>query len=95
MFTSYGISGICTFDLSGRVNRGLLKKYHDEIEIDFMPYIKYEEFINYINERNNKLKNRTIKELFEVMLNNKLIDILLDEAKINKDIYLKNLELIL
>lgn len=91
MFTSYGISGICTFDLSGRVNRGLLKKYREEIEIDFMPYIKYEEFINYINERNAKLKNRTIKELFEGMLNNKLIDILLDEAKINKDRYWNNL----
>lgn len=93
MFTSYGISGICTFDLSGRVNRGLLRKSKEEIEIDFMPYIKYNDFVRYINDRNKKIKNRTIKELFEGMLNNKLIDILLEEAKIKKDRYWNNLNI--
>lgn len=84
MFTDYGISGICTLDLSGRVARGLYNNKLEQLKIDFLPYLE-EDFITYINERNKKLKNRNLTELFEGMLNYKLVNILLKTIKIDNN----------
>lgn len=82
MFTLYGISGICTFDLSGRIKRGIESKKIEQLKIDFMPYIK-DNFIEYINNRNEKLKNRNLIELFEGMLNYKLVMVLFKTINID------------
>lgn len=81
MFTNYGISGICTFDLSGRIKRGIENKKNEYLIIDFLPYV--DSFIDYMNSRNNKLSSKNLLELFEGMLNHKLVKILFNQTKIN------------
>lgn len=87
--TDYGISGICVFNLSANIARGLENKNKEEIIINFLPEI--EDFITYITKRNKKLKGRTISRIFDGLLNYKLADFLLKKAKINKDKYWEEL----
>lgn len=84
--TDYGVSGICIFQISGRVARGLSNNQKETIIIDFLPYLKVnnkDEFITWIDNRNKLVKNRTIMELLEGMLNYKIINIILKELKIS------------
>lgn len=81
--TDYGISGICIFNLSGYVSRGLKKKKHEFIKIDFLPSIdRLEEFFL---KRSETLNNVSIKTFLEPLLNYKLVDLFLDLAHIKKD----------
>lgn len=81
--TDYGVSGICIFNLSGDAARGLDNNKKEEIIINFLPEI--EDFITFMNQRNNKVKGRNISQLFDGLLNYKLADFLLKKAKINKN----------
>lgn len=89
MLTNYGVSGICVFDLSGRIKRGL-NSNKEELLIDFLPCI--DNFIEYIGKKDKQLKNRNIFELLEGTLNHKLIEILLEKSKIKKDSKLKEID---
>lgn len=92
--TDYGISGICTFNLSHFVSRGLKEKKQEQVSIDFLPIVNSsskEEFINWVEKRNKQVKNRTLFELFEGILNYKLVNVLLTEAKINPQKHYENL----
>ena len=84
--TDYGISGICTFNLSHVVSRGLKNKKLEHVVIDFLPFIETNsitEFIDWVEERNKLVKNRTLLELLEGILNYKLITVLLNRSHIN------------
>lgn len=84
--TDYGISGICTFNLSHIVSRGLKNKKQEHVVIDFLPFVETNsitEFTSWIEERNKLIKNRTLLELFEGILNYKLIAVLLNRSHIN------------
>lgn len=83
--TDYGISGICVFNLSNVVTKLLDQKQNVKIKIDFLPYLKLsiEDLISFIDKRNQMLKKRNIGELFDSLLNYKLVNILLTESKIN------------
>ncbi len=87
--TDYGVSGICVFNLSQYISKGLDKNNKEEITINFLPEI--EDFIPYMNERNNKVKGRNISRLFDGLLNYKLADILIKKAGINKEDYWNDL----
>ncbi|MBQ9854283.1 MAG: aminoacetone oxidase family FAD-binding enzyme [Bacilli bacterium] len=92
--TNYGLSGICIFCLSGQVSRGLYKNKTEQISINFLHPFNintYEEFINFINKRNNVMKNRTISDLLDGLLNYKLINLLLKLSKIDRFNYWNNL----
>lgn len=89
MLTNYGVSGICVFDLSGRIKRGL-NSNKEELLIDFLPCI--DNFIEYIEKKDKQLKNRNIFELLEGTLNHKLIEMLLEKSKIKKDSKLKEID---
>lgn len=78
--TNYGISGICVFNLSGRVARGLEKNKKEVVEINFLDglnILNENEFIEWMDKRNEVVKNRTIFELLEGVLNYKLVNVLL------------------
>ena len=65
--TDYGISGICIMNLS---------RYYDQnkdnkIIIDFLPTIN--NLYDFINDRNKLLKERTVIELLEMLINYKLL----------------------
>ncbi len=82
--TSYGISGICTFNLSSKIIRGLDKNNKEEVIINFLPFLK-EEPLNWFKERSKKMKNPTIENLLEGIINYKLIKVILTNSNINKD----------
>ena len=89
MLTDYGISGICVFQLSSLASRLLDKQKKVFVKIDFVPYET--DVLNLLNNRNNKLKNRNIKELLIGMLNDKLISVILDKSNILESSYLNEL----
>lgn len=92
--TDYGISGICTFNLSYFISKGLSIGKSELIKINFLPFISnlsQEESIIWFNKREEKVKERTIAELLEGILNCKLVAVLLQESNISKDASWHNL----
>jgi predicted Rossmann fold flavoprotein len=92
--TDYGVSGICIFQLSRTISRGLYNNKKEKIKIDFIPNINtpnINSFIEYLDSRNNKLKNRNILELLEGLLNYKLVLAILKEANIKHTLNLNKL----
>ena len=80
--TEYGISGICIFNLSNEVSRGLFNKNKEEVLINFLPEIDENKLINLLST------NRNIRRVLNSILNNKLVDIFLNINNINNtDIY--------
>lgn len=74
--TSYGISGICTFNLSHFVTRGLDSSKKEEIHINFVPFI--ETLITpWMEDYSRKHPNKSLRELLEGFLNYKIVDVIL------------------
>ena len=69
--TEYGISGICVFNLSNKLVRGLDNGKKEVIKINFVPFITNPISI-WLYNYNKKNENKTIKELLEGFLNNKM-----------------------
>ena len=85
-FTKYGLSGICIFNLTNYISRGLKEKKEEIVKINLVPFIdalitpwmdKY--------AKNNKSKN--LSELLEGFLNYKLVNVILEESNLDKDKY--------
>ncbi len=83
--TSYGVSGICIFNLSRYVSRALDNNQKVTLKINFVPFLTSNDFNLYLS----KLANISLKEILEGFLNYKLIDIILDKSRLSKDL-LKN-----
>lgn len=86
--TDYGVSGICVFQLSSYVSRGLYNFCREEIEINFLSSLDIyneEDFIRYFDDRNRLVKNRNISQLLDGILNYKLINLFLRISKIDRD----------
>lgn len=79
-----GISGICTFNISGIAAKNLDKKV--TVKINFLPNLE-ESFYDWFTSRNNYIKNHTIEELLESIFPYKLMFVLLKKAGISKDSY--------
>ena len=84
--TEYGISGICVFNLSRFVSRGLYQSKKETIKINFIPWFRgnMQELIEWMNQRNQTMINRKLYELLEGFLHYKLVDVLLKISNINK-----------
>jgi len=94
--TDYGVSGICIFCLSGQVSRGLSKNKKEQIAINFLhPFniTTKEEFIIWMDKRNKFVKNRTISDLLDGLLNYKLINLILKLSKIDRNNSWNNLSI--
>ncbi len=89
--TSYGLSGICTFNLSHDVSRGLIDNKEYEIHINFVPFI--ETLVTpWLDNYSKKCSTKNISELLEGFLNYKVVNVLLKVCGINKDVYYKDLD---
>lgn len=75
--TEDGISGICTMQLSSYISKGLYLGKDERIKINFLPFIDEDEFFVFMDNRSRKMKNRTVMELLEGVLNYKLISVIL------------------
>ncbi len=82
--TDYGVSGICIFQLSSKIVRGLYNKNREVIEINFLPWLD-ENINSYFDKRSNLLKNRSILELLDGLLNYKLVNLILKKNKIDSN----------
>lgn len=94
--TNYGVSGICIFNLSGRVARGLDDNKKERIEINFLDGLNIkseDDFINWMEERAILVKDRNIFELLEGVLNYKLVNVLIKQSKLKNDLKWKNLSM--
>lgn len=68
-FTDYGVSGICMMNISN------LAQPHDLLKIDLVPTIS--DIISYLDLKNQTVKNRTIQELLDGLLNYKIVNLIL------------------
>lgn len=77
-FTDYGISGICTFNLSGIISRGLLENKNYKILINLIPWFKgnKEDFLQWMNNQDEKLKDYKLREILEGFLNYNLVNLI-------------------
>ena len=76
--TDYGISGICVFNLSNEVSRGLYNNKKEEILINFLPELTEEQLINLLSSK------RSIRRVLAGILNNKLVEIVLNLNSLKK-----------
>ena len=86
--TDYGVSGICIFNLSSIISRGLYNNKEEKIIINFLHPFNInseQEFINFMNTRNKTMNNRTISDLLDGFLNYKLINLILKLSKIKRE----------
>lgn len=93
-FTDYGISGICVFNLSSLIARGLDNNKKEEVVINFVPWLEaqsIEEIINYLEQRENKVTGRNLKEFLSGFLEEKLVKTILEVSNINSDKYYSEL----
>lgn len=76
--TDYGISGICVFNLSNEVSRGLYNNKKEEVLINFLPELTEEQLIDLLSGKRN------IRRVLTGILNNKLIEIVLNLNNLKK-----------
>lgn len=74
-FTDYGVSGICAMNISN------LAQPHDLLKIDLVPTIF--DIISYLDLKNQNVKNRTIQELLDGLLNYKIVNLILKLSSIS------------
>lgn len=87
--TNYGISGICTFNLSHYVTRGI-KNHKYTMSINFVPFI--DTLITpWMDNYSKKNSNKKLYNLLEGLLNTKLIDIILKASNIDGNRYYNDL----
>lgn len=88
--TSYGISGICTFNLSHFVTRGLELGKKEVIKINFVPFI--ETLITPWMDNYSKLNsNKNLDKLLSGFVNKKLVPIILKVSNLDKNLFYKDL----
>jgi len=84
--TNYGVSGICAMQLSGMISRGIDNNKKETVKINFLHKITTNnEFMNWMNIRNQKVQGRTTKELLEGILNYKLVNTILKICNIKNE----------
>ena len=86
-FTDYGISGICVFNLSGIIARGLSLKKEEVVILNLVPWFlgSKEEFEGWLDKKIKEMKDYKIKDVLEGFLNYKLGKVILNLAKIEED----------
>lgn len=82
--TDYGISGICIFQLSHFVTRGLIENKKEEIHINFVPFI--ETLITpWMDNYSKKHQDKNLQELLEGFLNYKLVKVIIKQSNLQED----------
>lgn len=72
--TNYGISGICVFNLSNYVTRGLENKNLEDIYINFLPFLENDYNEWFINQ--TIITNKNLYELLRSVLNDKIVEVI-------------------
>ncbi len=83
--TSYGISGIPTFQISRYASIGLHRKQKVTVKINFLPHMSQSEVRKMIEQRLRAMGDRTCRQWMNGILNAKLSKVLLKLAKISDE----------
>lgn len=85
-FNKTGLSGICTFNLSGLISRGLNNSKKEEILINFVPWFNGNkiEFIKWLDKKDKRYK---LSELLDGFLNYKIGNLIIKLSKNTLDSY--------
>ena len=82
----YGISGIPVFQISSLMSRALNKSQRIEVIIDFLPAFSDDELNGYIKDRSiTTTDNRSLNEMLNGLLNNKLLLELIHKSGVSPD----------
>lgn len=81
--TSFGISGICVFNLSRDIAIGLSKSIKESVSINFAPWCN--DMLDFLNKRSINFPKRSIMSLCESFINYKLLSAILKFLKISED----------
>lgn len=82
----YGISGIPVFQISSLMSRALDKGQRGEVIIDFLPAFSDDELNGYIKDRSiTTTDNRSLNEMLNGLLNNKLLLELIHKSGVSPD----------
>ncbi|MBQ6999245.1 MAG: aminoacetone oxidase family FAD-binding enzyme [Clostridia bacterium] len=82
--TSTGISGICTFNISGAAAKCIERKEKVMVKINFMPHLE-NGFYDWFSKRCEILSEYTLEEALESIFNYKLMFVFLKIAGVSKD----------
>ncbi len=82
--TEYGISGICTLNISSKLARSLAAGDKVEVAIHFLPWLFTKQEVRmYLENRACLFPNRTLEELLETILPYKLVHVLFNHYKVD------------
>lgn len=82
--TEYGISGICTLNISSKLARSLVAGDKVEVAIHFLPWLFTKQEVRmYLENRACLFPNRTLEELLETILSYKLVHVLFNHYKVD------------
>lgn len=93
-FTNYGISGICVFNLSSFVSRGLDDGKKEEVYINFLPWLKLNdinEVIDYLDKQSARVTGRKLSLFLQSFIEEKLVNTILKVTEINENKYFDEL----
>ncbi|MBO6137479.1 MAG: aminoacetone oxidase family FAD-binding enzyme [Lachnospiraceae bacterium] len=89
--TDYGISGICTFDISGAAVRALDAKRQVSVAVDFLPEFDPSQAAAYLKGRFEALRDRNALGLLNGLFHKKLNMQFLKQLKVREDTPAKEL----
>lgn len=87
LFTDYGLSGICTFNISGIISRGLNQNKKEEVFINFVPWFKgsKNDLLEWFDHQAKQLNNYTLSQILEGFLNYKIVNLILKLCSLKAD----------
>ena len=89
-FTNYGISGICTFNLSNYVTRGLEEGRKEVIKVNLVPFI--DTLITpWLEKYSKEQSGKNLTELLEGFLNYKIVNVILKLSNLDGKRYYNDL----
>jgi len=86
-FTDYGLSGIPVFQISRCLSKGLYEKKKVEIKLNLLPDFEKDQLEKEINYRYSICAPMSVSALLNGLINQKLADMILEKAGIDKNIY--------
>ena len=88
--TSKGVSGICVFNISGLTAKHIHQGDSIELEINFMPNLE-KGFYEWFDTRCSNFLDMTLETALESIFNYKLMFVLFEKAKVNRDMLWANM----
>jgi predicted Rossmann fold flavoprotein len=91
LFTSYGVSGLATLDISQTASKSLMEYQAVDIVINLLPKFSPQKLSSYIIKSSQNIPNMTIVDILHGLLPIKIAKTILDECEISHDMKSSNI----